>query len=82
MWAKYFLWTNILALVLATSGSLFLAMNWLPNLKTISAGFYTEIDETTSQIKRAKRLSTIGMWLLVAGFVLQAIVQIFEIILA
>ena len=80
MWTNYFLWINLLALVLAVSGILFLALYGLPNLKTISSGSYTEIDETTPQIKRAKRLSTIGLWLLVSGFVLQAFVQVFEII--
>lgn len=75
-------WLNLSALVLAALGSLILAIYGLPNLKTISSGAYSPIDETTPQIKRAKRLSKFGLWLLVVGFVFQAIAQVFEIFFA
>jgi len=72
-------WLNLFALVLAAVGSLILAMSGLPKLKTVSSGAYSLIDETTPQSMRAKRLSRFGLWLLVAGFVLQAIAQVFDI---
>lgn len=82
MLANYLVWFNLLALVLAAAGGLILAIYGLPNLKTISSGSYTQIDESTPQIQRARRLSTLGLCLLVAGFVFQAIVQVLEIIFA
>ena len=80
--ADYLGWLNLLALLFGASGSLILAIYGLPNLKTISSGAYSEIDETTPEIQRSKCLSKIGLWLLVAGFVSQAIVQLLEIIFA
>ena len=72
-------WLNLFALVLAAVGSLILAIYGLPKLKTISSGAYSVIDKTTPQIMPAKRLSRFGIWLLVVGFFLQAITQLFEI---
>jgi len=80
--ADYLDWINPFALVLAAFGSLILAIYGLPNLKTISSGAYSLIDETTSQIQRAKRLSKVGLWLLVTGFFLQAIIQVSKIYFA
>lgn len=80
--AKYLGWLNLLALLLGASGSLILAIYGLPNLKTLSSGAYSEIDESTPEIQRAKRLSTIGLWLLVVSFVVQAIVQVLVITVA
>lgn len=82
MLADYLDWINPFALVLAAFGSLILAIYGLPNLKTISSGAYSLIDETTSQIQRAKRLSKVGLWLLVTGFFLQAIIQVSKIYFA
>lgn len=82
MLADCLVWLNLFALVLAAFGSFILAIYGLPNLKTISSGAYTLIDESTPQIQRAKCLSTLGLWLLVAGFVFQVIVQVLEIIFA
>lgn len=79
MLADWLDWLNFSALVLAAVGSLILAIYGLPNLKTISSGAYSLTDETTPQIMRAKRLSKFGLWLLVVGFFLQAIIQVFEI---
>lgn len=79
MLANYLVWLSLLALVLAAAGSLILAIYGLPNLKTISSGSYAQIDESTPQIQRARCLSTLGLWLMVAGFVFQAIVQVLEI---
>lgn len=75
-------WLNLSALLLGAFGSLLLAIFGLPNLKTVSSGSYTQIDEDTPEIKRAKSLSTIGLWLLVAGFVMQVVVQGIEIAIA
>jgi ABC-type phosphate transport system permease subunit len=73
---------NLLALLFGTSGSLSLAIFGLPNLKTLSSGSYTEIDESTPEIQRAKTLSKLGLWLLVIGFAVQAFVQLIEIVVA
>ena len=67
MLVNYLNWLNLFALILAAVGSFILAIYGLPNLKTIPSGAYSVIDETTPQIKRAKRLSKFGLWLLVAG---------------
>ena len=82
MLADYLDWINLFALVLAAFGSLILAIYGLPNLKTISSGAYSLIDETTPQIMRAKFLSKVGLWLMVAGFFLQAIIQVSKIYFA
>jgi hypothetical protein len=63
-------------------GSTLHAVFGLPNLKTLSSGSYMQIDEDTNEIKPAKRFSKYGLWLLVAGFIVQAFVQISEILVA
>lgn len=69
-------------IVLGVCGISLRAIFTLPNLKTLSSGSYVQIDEDKDEIKRAKRFSKYGLWLLVAGFIVQAFVQITEILVA
>lgn len=75
-------WLNLVGLLLGAAGSLLLALFGLSNLKTISSGSYIEIDESTPEIHRAKRLSNLGVWLLTMDFLVGANTQTIENILA
>lgn len=71
-------WMNLLGLMFGAAGSLLLAIFGLPNPQTLSSGSYTAI-ESTPAIRRAQQLSSLGLWLLCGGFVIQGFTQLIHI---
>lgn len=61
---------NIGGLVLNIVGTFLVAIYGMPNLKRLSSGAYSEIEETP-EIVKSQRLATAGLWLLFSGFVAQ-----------
>lgn len=70
------------ALFLVAGGSWLVAIYGLRSPEMISSGAFDVLDETTGELQRSKCRPTIGLSLLGAGFVLQAVVQVLEITFA